>query len=409
VVGTTQSITVTALDPYGNVATSYSGTVVLTSTDARASFLPSSYTFTAADRGAHTFRVTFQTIGSQTVTATDSGAKFSIQSGSTSVVPGIPTALTATAISSSQILLKWAGATGATGYSIQRRSATSASWITVGSTSAGTTSFVDSGLSARTTYFYRIQSLGGSGSAFSALALATTSAATVTPSITSLWDNSYSPFEDAYAFGNYELGLKFSSTVAGSVTGIRFYKEPWMNGPLHVGHLWSSTGALLATATFTDESLFGWQQVNFSSPVTISANTTYTVSFSTGGGFFGITTEEFRSASSNGTLNIPVNAGVYGPGDSFPTTNGYGMNFWVDVTFRPATTPQAVVSNSTSSTNTGIAVLTSGTTSNSSTESKTTQTAAPRDTVASTSTGSYPYRRTVNQSPAFSGSFSKRS
>ena len=69
--------------------------------------------------------------------------------------------------------------------------------------------------------------------------------------------------------------MKFTASVAGPVTGVRFYKQTWMNGYLHVGHLWSSTGALLATATFTNESAYGWQQVSFASPVTIQANTVY--------------------------------------------------------------------------------------------------------------------------------------
>ncbi len=47
------------------------------------------------------------------------------------------------------------------------------------------------------------------------------------------------------------------------VTGIRFYKSAANIGP-HVGNLWDSTGTLLATATFTDESDSGWQQVTFS-------------------------------------------------------------------------------------------------------------------------------------------------
>ena len=39
----------------------------------------------------------------------------------------------------------------------------------------------------------------------------------------------------------------------GSITGIRFYKVPDNTGT-HTGTLWSSTGTLLATGTFTNES-----------------------------------------------------------------------------------------------------------------------------------------------------------
>ena len=63
-----------------------------------------------------------------------------------------------------------------------------------------------------------------------------------------------------------ELGVKFQALTNGTITGIRFYKGPQNTGT-HVADLWTSTGTLLATATFTNESASGWQQVNFSSPV----------------------------------------------------------------------------------------------------------------------------------------------
>jgi parallel beta-helix repeat protein len=72
--GTAFTITVTALDPFGNVATGYLGTVHFTTSDPGASVsLPGDYTFTAADAGKHTFtnEATLATVGSQTITATD--------------------------------------------------------------------------------------------------------------------------------------------------------------------------------------------------------------------------------------------------------------------------------------------------------------------------------------------------
>jgi hypothetical protein len=62
--------TVTAFDPYGNIATSYTGTVHLTSSDGKA-LLPANYTFTAADAGTHAFIATLKSAGSQSITATD--------------------------------------------------------------------------------------------------------------------------------------------------------------------------------------------------------------------------------------------------------------------------------------------------------------------------------------------------
>jgi probable HAF family extracellular repeat protein len=69
--GTAFSITIIAYDVYGNVATDYSGAVAFKSSDARAT-LPSKYTFTAADNGAHTFTgLKLMKKGHQTITVTD--------------------------------------------------------------------------------------------------------------------------------------------------------------------------------------------------------------------------------------------------------------------------------------------------------------------------------------------------
>jgi hypothetical protein len=64
------TLTVTALEASGNVATTYTGQVGFTSSDAQA-VLPAAYTFTAADQGTHAFSATLNTAGSQTLTATD--------------------------------------------------------------------------------------------------------------------------------------------------------------------------------------------------------------------------------------------------------------------------------------------------------------------------------------------------
>ena len=68
--GTASNFTVTAYDQYGNVATGYSGTIHLTSSDSQ-SVVPGNYTFTTNDAGVHTFSATLKTAGMQSITATD--------------------------------------------------------------------------------------------------------------------------------------------------------------------------------------------------------------------------------------------------------------------------------------------------------------------------------------------------
>ena len=72
--GSTQSLTVSAQDAYGNTATGYRGTVQFSSSYG-ADAVPASYTFQASDGGVHSFSgVTLKTAGSQTVTATDTAS-----------------------------------------------------------------------------------------------------------------------------------------------------------------------------------------------------------------------------------------------------------------------------------------------------------------------------------------------
>jgi len=68
------TVSVTATDAIGSVAVYYTGTVRLTSTSQAGTVTSlGSYTFTAADRGVHTFRVTLLAAGTQSLTATDAG------------------------------------------------------------------------------------------------------------------------------------------------------------------------------------------------------------------------------------------------------------------------------------------------------------------------------------------------
>ena len=68
--GSTQSVTVTAKDAGGDVATWYRGAIHFTSSDSSA-VLPTDYAFIATDAGTHTLSVTLRTAGTQSVTATD--------------------------------------------------------------------------------------------------------------------------------------------------------------------------------------------------------------------------------------------------------------------------------------------------------------------------------------------------
>lgn len=66
----TVTLTVSALDKFDGINNGYRGTVHFTSSDPLAG-LPRDYAFTGADSGKHTFTLTLQTVGLQSVTAND--------------------------------------------------------------------------------------------------------------------------------------------------------------------------------------------------------------------------------------------------------------------------------------------------------------------------------------------------
>ncbi len=136
------------------------------------------------------------------------------------------------------------------------------------------------------------------------------------------------------------LGMRFVASVSGTITGIRYYKGASDTGT-HTGSLWTSSGTLLATATFTNETASGWQQVNFLTPVTITAGTTYVASYHSNGHYTS-TSGYFGTAIVNGPLTAPAgNNGLYayGNGNVFPTSSFGSTNYWVDVVFNPSAPP----------------------------------------------------------------------
>ncbi|MBE9189319.1 DUF4082 domain-containing protein [Gloeocapsopsis crepidinum LEGE 06123] len=132
----------------------------------------------------------------------------------------------------------------------------------------------------------------------------------------------------------YELGMKFQTTKAGQITAIRYWKSSSETGT-HVGKIWSSTGSLLASVTFANETASGWQQQALSAPLNIQANATYVVSVNVNL-YYPITQNGFASSVVNGDLNSVAdgNNGVYNtnPG-SFPTSSWQNSNYYRDIVF----------------------------------------------------------------------------
>jgi hypothetical protein len=138
-----------------------------------------------------------------------------------------------------------------------------------------------------------------------------------------------------------ELGVQFRTSVNGYITGLRFYKSATNTG-IHVGNLWTSTGTLLATAIFTNESASGWQTVTFATPVPVTANTGYVASYQTTVGHFAVDRHYFNNAGySNNQLyafrtnEVTGGNGVFRYPSGFPNASYQASNYWVDVIFTP--------------------------------------------------------------------------
>ena len=132
---------------------------------------------------------------------------------------------------------------------------------------------------------------------------------------------------------SYELGLKFQSAKAGQITTIRYWKATNETGS-HIGTIWSSTGDVLASVTFSDETADGWQQQDLSTPLDIQANTTYVVSVNINS-YFAATYDALTSPVVNGDLSTIAdgNNGVFGSPGSLPTNSYQNSNYFRDIVF----------------------------------------------------------------------------
>jgi hypothetical protein len=79
----------------------------------------------------------------------------------------------------------------------------------------------------------------------------------------------------------------------------------------------------------------GWQELDFSTPVPVTAGTTYLASYHTDAGHYAITVGGLASAVTSGPLTALANGGVYayGSGNPFPSSTYNASNYWVDVMY----------------------------------------------------------------------------
>ncbi len=327
---------VATLTPTGGLAPSstYTATAAGGSTDPRLKDLAGN-ALAASSSWSFTTVVADTTPPTITATVPTSGAT-GVAAGS-SVIVTFSEPMDAASISASTIELRNTATSALVSAAVIYASATQTATLTPGAALAPATSYTVTVRGGATAPQVK-DSAGNALAASSSWSFTTASGpacpctiwtATATPAVASATDSS-----------SVNLGVKFRSDAAGYITGLRFYKGSGNTGT-HVGSLWSSTGQLLAQATFSAETASGWQQVMLAAPVAITAGTTYVASYlapvgrySFDGGYFNNTGVDNAPLHA---LSTAVGAGngvyLYGAASAFPSSTYNGANYWVDVVF----------------------------------------------------------------------------
>lgn len=133
-----------------------------------------------------------------------------------------------------------------------------------------------------------------------------------------------------------ELGVKFSSSRGGTITGLQFYRSKKQTGA-YPASLWTAKGKLLARATFPKSKKVGWQTVKLAKPVHITAGRTYVASYLAKKGKPALIRKAFAHSYTRNGLTIPKNGGryKYTSKSAMPTHSTKGTDYLVDVVFVP--------------------------------------------------------------------------
>jgi chitodextrinase len=284
------------------------------------------------------------------VRATDAAGNLSGYSnvaGATTLAPDTqpptnPSNLTATAASSGQINLAWTASTdnvGVTAYLVERcQGAGCSTFAQIGST--GSTSYIDTGLSASTSYSYRVRATDAAGnlSGYSNVAGATTQNV---------------PFTPTFMQGNYATPQSAPSSVA-----VTYTQAQW-SGDMNVVVVgWNDNNARVSSVTDTKRNVYaiavgptvvsgGLSQTIYYANNIVSANpgeNKVTVAFTAAASFPDIRILEYRGLATSS----PVDVAVAGSGTSSSsnsgavlTTNGTDLLFGANIVQALTTGPGA--------------------------------------------------------------------
>lgn len=163
----------------------------------------------------------------------------------------------------------------------------------------------------------------------------TTTSAAPAPEPASLWSDADVPqvasWDDP---ASVQVGTRFTTSVAGTVTAVRFYKGATNTGT-HTVKLWGSGQALLAEAVSTNESASGWQTVPLPQPVAVEPGVTYVAAYHSTTGRYAVTSGGLASVRTVGPLSTVADGGAYVYGTGYPGSSSSTF-YGVDLVFVPA-------------------------------------------------------------------------
>jgi hypothetical protein len=149
------------------------------------------------------------------------------------------------------------------------------------------------------------------------------------------------------------LGVKFTSSQPGKITGIRFYRGRSSPTGYSVA-IYSASGTPLAQTSVAADTCTVpcWEQVSFTAPVSIDAHTQYIAAYYMPNGRYAGDNYGLLSNVTNSPLTALSSGssggnGVYryGSGIGFPTSTWNASNYYVDILFTLSTAlPQTIAS-----------------------------------------------------------------
>ena len=308
------TVTVTARDSSGNVATGYTGTVRFTSNDAQAT-LPANYTFVAGDAGVKTFNVTLKTSGSRTVVATDT---------MTGSITGTATSTVSAAAASTVTVSAPATATAGTSFTTTVTAKDAYGNTATGYT--GTVRFTSNDAQATLPANYTFVA-GDAGVKSFSVTLKTAGARTVTATdtVTAAISGSASSTVSAAAASAVQLSAPATATAGAAFTVTATAKDAYGN---------TATG-YRGTVNFTSTDTQATLPANYTFTTADAGVKSFTVTLRTAGAR-SVTVTDTATSSITGSANTTVNASSGAVVLSAPATATAGSSFTVTATVKDA-------------------------------------------------------------------------